>query len=219
LRQHYDILALRPTDERTLQQAVLSLDCDIISLNIALRYQFHFKPKTFAPAIARGVKIELCYGASILGSDAEQRRNVLSNAAEIVRSTRGRGIIISGEAANVLGCRAPHDVVNLAVMWGLKQELGMEALGNGARSVVAAAQLRKRSFRGAVDVVQIEPGSQVKADGEADANGSKTTDTNSTALDLSTLSKKKQKQNERKRRADTESTGLDPEILTKKTKS
>jgi ribonuclease P/MRP protein subunit RPP1 len=216
---------LRPTDEKTLLQATSALDTDLISLNLALRYTFHFRPKTFTPALARGVKIELCYGGSILGSDAEQRRNVLTNAAEIIRSTRGRGIIISGEVANVLGCRAPHDVVNLSVMWGLKQELGTEAVGNGPRSVVAAAQLRKRSFRGAVEVVQIVNGSSKEAQTEEseDVEQTKTgDDASSTAVDPPVLTKKQRREmakESNKRKADAEPTEVIPLIQTKKKKS
>jgi ribonuclease P/MRP protein subunit RPP1 len=104
-------------------------------------------------AIDRGIKIEICYGQGISSGNADARRNLIQNACSLVRSTRGRGIVISSEAASALGCRAPHDLVNLAVIWGLKQDIAMEAVTEAARIVVAAAQLRKRSYKGAVDIV------------------------------------------------------------------
>jgi ribonuclease P/MRP protein subunit RPP1 len=61
--------------------------------------------------------------------------------------------VISSEAKSALGVRASADVINLAAVWGLGQERGRETLGIGPRSVVANAQMRRRSWRGVIDVV------------------------------------------------------------------
>lgn len=44
-------------------------------------------------------------------------------------------------------------MVNLACVWGLTQERGKEALCDEARKVVALAGMKRRSWRGIVDVV------------------------------------------------------------------
>lgn len=150
----YDILALRPTTEKALQQACHTLECDLISLDCSVRHLFFFHIKTMKMALERGVRFEICYGPGILNLDGGvSRRNLISNAAQIVRATRGRGIIISSEAKRALACRSPADVVNLAVMWGLPQDRGTEAIGREARSVVVHAEMKRRSFRGVIDVV------------------------------------------------------------------
>ncbi len=71
----------------------------------------------------------------------------------IFRATRGRGLILSSEARDVLGVRAPADVVNLMVVWGLRRERGEEGLGVNPRGVVVNEGLKRSSFRGVVDVV------------------------------------------------------------------
>jgi len=149
----YDILALRPTNEKTLQQACQSLECDIISLDLTERLDFYFKMKTMSQAVERGVKIEICYAPGVLATDSNARRNVISNATQLIRATRGRGLIISSEAQRAVACRGPADVINLAAVWGLGQERGKEAVSQLARSVVVSAQLKRSSFRGAVDVI------------------------------------------------------------------
>jgi ribonuclease P/MRP protein subunit RPP1 len=151
----YDILALRPTDEKTLDQTCRSLDCDVLSLDLTLRYPFHFhtKHKMLLMAVDRGIRIELCYGPGITALDRNTRKQVIENATAIIRTTRGRGIIISSEAASALQCRAPADIVNLAAVWGLGQERGVEAVTSEARSVVVAAQFKRSSYRGVVDIV------------------------------------------------------------------
>ncbi|KAI5289076.1 hypothetical protein KEM54_004457 [Ascosphaera aggregata] len=149
----YDIVALRPTNEKCLLLACTSMDCDIISLDLSVRLPFHFRFKMVASAIARGVRFEICYGPGITGSGYEARRNLIGNAAALVRATRGRGIIISSEAKRALGVRAPADIVNLACVWGLSEGHAKEALCEEARKTVALAKLKRTSWRGIIDVV------------------------------------------------------------------
>ena len=154
LNSAYDILAIRPDNEKSLQQACQSIDSDVISLDLSTRFLFYFKHKTMASALHRGIKFEICYGPGVLNSDGgASRRNLISNATQLIRATRGRGIVISSGAKRALACRGPADVVNLAVLWGLGQERGMEAVGGEARSVVVQAEIKRRSFRGVIDVV------------------------------------------------------------------
>ena len=149
----YDILALRPTNEKAFTTACQSLDCDIISLDLSRRYEFYFKHTTVAAAVQRGVRFEICYAAGILAQDSAARRNLISNATQLIRASKGRGIIISSEATKALACRGPWDVVNLAVVWGLSQERGAEAVGKGSRAVVAQAEMKRRSFKGVIDII------------------------------------------------------------------
>lgn len=153
LAQSHSLLAIRPTNEKSLMQACNSLDCDIISLDFSTRLPFHFKFKTLSAAISRGVRFEICYGPGVTGSGLDARRNLISNAVSLVRATRGRGIIISSEAKQALGVRAPWDIVNLACLWGMTQETAKDALCDEARKVVALAAMKRTSWRGTVDVV------------------------------------------------------------------
>ena len=150
----YDIVALRPTTEKCLMLACQAFECDLISVDLSIRYPFYFKHTTLAVALQRGMKFEICYGPGILNSDGgASRRNLISNATQLIRATRGRGIIMSSEARRALACRGPADVINMAVLWGLGQERGVEAVGREARSVVMQAEMKRRSHGGVVDVV------------------------------------------------------------------
>lgn len=104
-------------------------------------------------ALARGIKIELCYGQGIMSNDPLAKRNLISNATQLIRVTRGRGLIFSSEAKTVLGIRAPSDVINLASVWGLGSERGKDGLTREARSVVEFARLKRQSFKGIIDIV------------------------------------------------------------------
>ena len=39
----------------------------------------------------------------------------------------GRGLLVSSEARDAMGLRAPADVMNLLAVWGLPRERGAEA--------------------------------------------------------------------------------------------
>lgn len=150
----YNLLALRPTAEKTLQLCCTSLECDLISLDLSQRLSFPLKFKTVSSALQRGIRFEICYSPAIQASgNSEARRNLISGATQLIRATRGRGIILSSEAKNALAVRGPHDVINLAQIWGLGQERGKEALVEEAGKVVRLAGMKRTSFRGVVDII------------------------------------------------------------------
>ena len=153
LASNYDLLAVRPVNEKSLQQACQTLECDLVSLDLTMRFDFHFKMKMLSQAVERGVNLEICYAPGIISTDSTARRNLIGNATQLIRATRGRGLIISSGATRVTGCRAPADVINLAAVWGLGQERGKEAMTKLARNTAVAAQLKRSSFRGVVNVV------------------------------------------------------------------
>lgn len=106
-----------------------------------------------AEAVKSGKKLEISYAQGVLG-DSAARRNLISNATQLIRASRGgRGVIISSEAKGVVGCRGPWDAINLATVWGLGQESGVEAMGKECRNAVVSAKLKRTSYRGVIDVV------------------------------------------------------------------
>lgn len=107
-----------------------------------------------AEAVKSGKKLEICYAQGVAGGDAGARRNLISNATQLIRASRGgRGVVISSEARSAVQCRGPWDAINLAAVLGLGQERGVEAMGNECRSVVVSARLKRTSYRGVIDVV------------------------------------------------------------------
>ena len=175
LNSAYDVLALRPTNEKAYTQACQTLDCDIISIDLSQWLGFYFKHTTVAAAIQRGVRFEICYAPGVLAQDSASRRNLISNATQLIRASKGRGIIMSSEAHQAAGCRGPWDVVNLAAVWGLSQERGVEAVGREARAVVAQAEMKRRSFKGVIDIIYggekpkpvVDPGQSREISGDA----------------------------------------------------
>lgn len=153
LMNAYDLLAIRPVTEQAFQNACLTMDIPIISLDLTQHFPFHFRPKPCMAAVNRGVRFEVCY-AQALGADPRGRSNFISNFTSLCRATRGRGIILSSEAKGPLGLRGPADAVNLLSVWGLANEKGMEGLRAVPRSIVVNEGVKRNGFRGIVDIVK-----------------------------------------------------------------
>ncbi|KAI5927262.1 RNase P subunit p30-domain-containing protein [Camillea tinctor] len=157
LASTYDLLALRPQTEKAFQAACLNIqEASLISLDLSARLPFYFRPKPCMAAVHRGVRFEICYAAVLSpAADARARATFIGNVAQLVRATRGRGLVLSSEARGVLGLRAPADVVNLVHVWGVPRERAVEGLGAAARGVVVNEGMRRTGFRGVIDVVGV----------------------------------------------------------------
>ncbi|KXJ91208.1 RNase P subunit p30-domain-containing protein [Microdochium bolleyi] len=151
----YDILAIRPLTDKAFQNACLNMaEPSLISLDMTQHLPFHFRPKPCMAAINRGLRFEVCY-SQMLTADARGRASFIGNVVELVRATRGRGIVLSSEAKNAMGLRGPADVVNLLAVWGLGTEKGNEGLGSIPRGVVVNERVKRTGFRGVIDIVQV----------------------------------------------------------------
>ncbi len=154
----YDLLAVRPTSDKAFQWACISADeASIISLDLSVPLGYHIAPRTAMAAVQRGARFEIAYGQAVQaarGTEGSRSRAVfLGNALALLRATKGRGVLASSEARAALALRGPADVVNLLAVWGLGPEKGTEALRGVPRSVVVNEGIKRRGFRGVVDIV------------------------------------------------------------------
>jgi ribonuclease P/MRP protein subunit RPP1 len=130
LVQPYDILALMPTTQTTFSVTCLThtlpspLTAHIISLPLSLpRLPFHLKHTLVRTAVKNGAVFEIGYAGALGGESnvsngggdtgAGGKRNWWAAARELVRVTKGKGIITSGGVTADADLRAPRDICNL----------------------------------------------------------------------------------------------------------
>ncbi|TPX46251.1 hypothetical protein SeMB42_g02864 [Synchytrium endobioticum] len=142
----YDLISVIPTTEKMLSHACSNYECDIISLDMSVRMPFYLKPSTLNMAVQRGVFFEIGYGSAV--RDTTARRNLIGNAANLIRATRGQNIIVSSNAACAMDLRAPYDVINLCTLFGLDGAAGKRAISAHPRAVVYHAATRRQTFKG-----------------------------------------------------------------------
>ncbi|PWZ03647.1 PHP domain-like protein [Testicularia cyperi] len=184
--QSYDLLAVRPTTEAAFQHACLTLSdlkpfsIDIISLDFCSqsRLPFLLKRTTVNAAIENGVQFEICYGPAVgcksdgLNGDPSSsssndplraRRNLISGVRDLLRITNGKGVFFSSGALEALALRGPHDVINLAAVFGLNPAAARDAISHNCRALLVRAQTRK-TYRGVVShpvVVGVEESQRI----------------------------------------------------------
>lgn len=154
LCSQYDIIAIRPLTEKALQNATtLGSDIvDLISLDCSKRIPFFLRHKTVCAGVERGLKFEIIYASSLVSNDS--RKHIITNALNIIRSSRKRGLIISSEASSPLHIRGPYDVINLACLWGLDHMRAHDALGKTAAQVVKNSFLRSNSYKQTIMAIE-----------------------------------------------------------------
>ncbi|KAJ1931800.1 RNA-binding RNA processing protein rpp1, partial [Linderina pennispora] len=80
----------------------------------------------------------------------------VSNAASVVRVTKGRSVLWTSAASRPFGLRAPYDIVNLGGILQLNGDLSKRAMTSNARAVVMHGYTRRETLR-AVVAVEGEP--------------------------------------------------------------
>ena len=144
----YDILAVQPTTDKLFHQACTSLAIDVISLDMTNRLPFFLKFPTVNAAIERGIHFEIVYSHAI--RDNTLRRYLISNALELVTFTKGKNVFISSGAENPMDFRGPYDLVNLGLLFDLKEEQSKAAVSTNCRAILFHSESRKGSWRSVV---------------------------------------------------------------------
>lgn len=113
---------------------------------------FHLKHTLVRAALKNGAVFEINYSGALGGVGMEgdggeggagTKRNWWAGAREVVRVTKGKGILVSGGAASEAECRAPGDVANLITILGLAQNVAHDASTKVPQSLILRAQTRK----------------------------------------------------------------------------
>ncbi|UZP34035.1 hypothetical protein NXS19_001851 [Fusarium pseudograminearum] len=126
LASTYDIIAARPLTDKAFQNACLTLDVPIISVDFTKHLDFHFKPKPCMAAVSRGVRFE----RALLSSEAKDALS-LRAPADVVNLLSVWGL---GNEKGMQGLgEIPRSVV---VNEGIKR--------NGFRSVINIVQVAEQ---------------------------------------------------------------------------
>ncbi|KAH9061195.1 RNase P subunit p30-domain-containing protein [Lactarius vividus] len=164
----YDIIALAPTTEATFSLACLThtqpspLSAHIISVPLDVpRLPFRMKHTMVRTALRNGAVFEIPYASAL---DNTAKRNWWAAAREVVRVTKGKGLIVTGGGMDVADLRAPRDVGNLCVdstyplipklIWstsvtflGLAQDMAHNAATTTPKSLVLRARVSRLFVR------------------------------------------------------------------------
>lgn len=158
--QSYDIVSVRPMNEKLFQQVCQTGEADVLSLDMTSRLAFYIKHPQVKLAIERGMSFEITYSPAI--RDENLRRNVIANALELVRVCKGKNVTLSSGAESVMELRGPYDVTNLGLLFGLKQDQTKASVTKNIRSVIYHAEARNRTAKGVFGLEKLPSATGVK---------------------------------------------------------
>ncbi|KAJ7053882.1 PHP domain-like protein [Mycena amicta] len=162
LFKSYDLIALMPTTQSTFSLACLShtvaspVTAHIIALPLTLRMDFRLRHTLVRGAVKNGAVFEISYVGALGGehdavlvdagaaeSGVPAKRNWWAVGKEIVRVTKGKGLMVSGGVVAEADLRAPKDVANLITLLGVPQDVAHAASTKITKSLVLRAQTRQ----------------------------------------------------------------------------
>lgn len=145
--QSYDFIAVQPENEKMFQVACTHLDIDMITLDMSGRLAFPLRPGYLKLAMDRGVVFELQYAPMI--RDPSARRHTIANALSLLRTLKGgKHVVLSSGATAPWQIRAPSDVMNLAGLLGVGQDLRKSTVTHTPHAAFMHAGTRKLTYRG-----------------------------------------------------------------------
>ncbi|KAJ3122896.1 Ribonuclease P protein subunit p30 [Nowakowskiella sp. JEL0407] len=156
--QAYNILAVQPTSQQSLQLACSKLEIDIISLDFSVRLPFQLRHQIVNAAIQRGIFFEITYSAAL--SDSNIRRNWIAGVKDLVRVTEGRNLLWGSGAKDHMSLRGVYDVINLGSLFGLNPAISKNCLSLNPRMVLYHAASRQATYKSTITTTPVSALSQ-----------------------------------------------------------
>jgi len=159
-----DIIAVTPNSEGVLKSMTeKKIDFDIVSLHLENELPFQVTRQTIKMIVDLKFAFEISYGHAI--KSASLRKYIFQNGRLIVqRSKRSKGVILSCHGDHCLDFRSPRDVVNMAHLFDIADNVSHDVVSKNCWDVIAHAQLRKHTFMGAVVVEEIPQSDKIQED-------------------------------------------------------
>ncbi|KAK6750742.1 hypothetical protein RB195_002609 [Necator americanus] len=151
--RRFDLVAVRPGDVSILTTLTRKTDAvDIITMNPETHVSWLHKSKFMEMIRAEGVGFEFTYASALLPAN---RRACLHSGRFLIRGLRGRGVVVSSGASSMYELRAPVDVMNMSILWGIQGDHARLAISGNAKQILLRAEAR-RTVRGALHVSPLE---------------------------------------------------------------
>lgn len=145
-QNNFDILAIKPVNEKSLQHSIINLNIDLISIPLDTKLNFYLKHKIIGKGLDKGIKFEVCYGPLISSQPSSGRKLMISNLIQLIRATRSNGLVISSGAVTAINIRAFNNIINFFETLGLRSNY-INKFNANAESVLTNGRLRINSYK------------------------------------------------------------------------
>merc|ERR1712126_28924 len=161
-----DIIAIAPNSEGVFKCiSERKIECDIISFHLENDLPFQLTRQMIQVATDLNLSFEISYGHAI--KSMSLRKRVFQNGTLIgQRCKRAKGLVISCHGESCIDFRSPHDVINMAHLFSVGDDVSHDVVSKNCWDVIAHARLRKHTYMGAVAVEEIPHPTEVQEENE-----------------------------------------------------
>ncbi|CAH6721261.1 ribonuclease P/MRP protein subunit Rpp1p [[Candida] jaroonii] len=145
-QNYFDLIAIKPQTEKSLQNSIINLNIDLISIPLDTKLNFYIKHKIVGKALEKGIKFEICYGPLISSTSTLTRKLMISNIVQLIRATRSNGLIISSGSKNPINLRSFHNIMNFFQTLGIKLN-HINKFDDNAEKALINGRLRINSYK------------------------------------------------------------------------
>ncbi|XP_052773174.1 ribonuclease P protein subunit p30-like [Mya arenaria] len=139
--QNYDLIAVKPTSDKTFHQACYKLNVDLITIDVTEKLNYKIKRTTINAAAQRGIKFEIQYAPAI--RDSTLRRYFIANAQQLVFLDKGKNVLLTSGCERAMELRGPYDVANLGILLNLNEAQAKDAITANCRALLAHCESRR----------------------------------------------------------------------------
>jgi len=156
LLSEIDVVAICPSDEKIFHQSLINNpNYDLVTFDLTKRLPFVLKRHTVSLALQQEINFEISFGG-LISNNNNSRRFVISNALTIVRATRGKNIIFTSGATDMMELRGPYDIANLGKTFlDIDMAKSKDCLSKQVIKVLKRGETR-RSYRGVFSEIDIK---------------------------------------------------------------
>lgn len=151
----FDIVAVRPTTEDLLNQAIQSFPSyfQVVSLDFSTPLPYRLRHSHLHPCKLNSLVFEVNYSVAIKNSSS--CRHVVSNTKDLNWVSRGRHFVISSGAEHPMFIRGPYDVINLVSLFGVDFKSAKQAISSNAEQVFLKGFSRSQTYNGIIQKIDI----------------------------------------------------------------
>ncbi|XP_055849773.1 ribonuclease P protein subunit p30 [Episyrphus balteatus] len=136
----YNIIAGLPKNDVALTHCCTTFNGDIVTFDPE-GGKLLVNRKNYQVAVKRGVFFEIKYSPVITNSSC--RKDTIKLTHNYHAKGKSKSIILSSSAKCTFDLRGPYDVSNLALIFGLSEDQGKNAIGSTCRQLVLRAESRR----------------------------------------------------------------------------
>ncbi|KAI8912745.1 RNase P subunit p30-domain-containing protein, partial [Gorgonomyces haynaldii] len=129
-----DLISVLVSNDKEFTNACQNLEVDIITFDMTKRLEFYLRLPNINSALNRGICFEISLGTAL--RDMSCRPYLVHIGSQLLRATKGKNIIVSGDPRKPLDTRGPLDIMAMLSIFNMNPQQARNSLTVNPESCV-----------------------------------------------------------------------------------